>query len=102
MFLIKKFSNSSEQLHSFLEVAPILRHGMVSSRFSFLTTELHMTSQEFRRLRKQIGLTQQGLAAILGCSRQHIVNMEGAVDIPAVYAIAMRAIHAQKLAEYAA
>lgn len=36
-----------------------------------------MTSGELRSVRKDIGLTQAGLAAALGLSRKHIVALEG-------------------------
>lgn len=50
---------------------------------------LAMTGTEFRELRKSMKLTQSTLAAALGCSRFHIGNLEGLVDVPKVYELAL-------------
>lgn len=61
-----------------------------------------MSGADFRVRRKRIGLTQQGLADIFECSRQHIVNLENGVRVPPVYAFAMTALYQEKLTQYAA
>lgn len=62
---------------------------------------MDMSGNEFRLKRKQIGLTQRELADVFECSRQHIVMIEQAHTVPAVYALAMDTFHKLKLAEYA-
>lgn len=61
-----------------------------------------MSGEDFRSRRKRIGLTQQALANILECSRQHIVNIENGTRVPVVYAYAMRTLYQDKLTQYAA
>lgn len=61
-----------------------------------------MSGDDFRSRRKRIGLTQQALADILECSRQHIVNIENGTRVPVVYAYAMTALYQEKLTQYAA
>lgn len=49
-----------------------------------------MSGDELRRARKSLRLTQAGLAEILGCTRQHVTNLEDRVLVPAHYALAVR------------
>lgn len=64
--------------------------------------QFDMSGQDFRLKRRQIGMTQQRLADILECSRQHIVTLEAMHTVPVVWAMAMDTLHRTKLAEYAA
>ena len=55
-----------------------------------------MKPNEFRDLRKALGLSQEHLAYHLGVSRNTIVRIEAANEVKMVYAAAMREIVATR------
>ena len=50
-----------------------------------------MKAQEFKKIRKQLGYTQEGLAEKLGYTRRMIINWEhGENDVPKVVSLCLR------------
>ena len=49
-----------------------------------------MTSLEFKAMRKDLGLSQEQLADLIGYSRQQVINWEkGKYDVPRVVTLCM-------------
>lgn len=57
---------------------------------------IEMGGADFRDRRIRLQLTQAQMAALLGCTRQHIWNLEDRVAVPAVYALALMQIEAAR------
>jgi DNA-binding XRE family transcriptional regulator len=56
-----------------------------------------MTSDEYKKLRDQLGLTQAGLAALLGVTRETVARRETGAAITEEAALAIRSLSASNL-----